>query len=180
MITLNAIFDSVDRLNDRLGKVLSFGVLFIFLLVLTEVIGRYCFNRPSTWRTELTQMIFGVYVVLSGGPIFRWGGHVNVDIIYAGFSPKTKAIADIITFFIFFIFCGMMVYYGGILAWESLALFEHTDSAWNPPIYPVKLTIPIGAFLLLAQGIVKLRRDILTLISAKNAESRDTAKEKTK
>ena len=74
----------------------------------------------------------------------------------------------------------MMVYYGGILAWESLALFEHTDSAWNPPIYPVKLTIPIGAFLLLAQGIVKLRRDILTLISAKNAESRDTAKEKTK
>ena len=58
----------------------------------------------------------------------------------------------------------LLVYYGGSLAWESLSTLEHSQSAWNPPIYPVKLTIPLGAGLLLLQGIAKLIRDILFLV----------------
>jgi len=65
-------------------------------------------------------------------------------------------------------FCVMMVYYGGSLAWESLSTFERSQSAWNPPIYPVKLTIPLGAGLLLLQGIAKLMRDILIVVKGED------------
>jgi len=129
-----------------------------------EVIRRYLFNAPTVWANELTQMLFGAYIVLAGGYILAIEGHVNVDILYSRLSRKTQAILDIITSVLFFMFCLMMVYYGGSLAWESLSTFEHSQSAWNPPIYPVKLTIPIGAGLLLLQGIAKLIRDILFLI----------------
>jgi len=163
--TVNAILKVVDDINDWVGKVLSFGVLFMFVMVLIEVIRRYFFNSPTVWGNELTQLIFGVYVVLCGGYILRWGGHVNVDILYSRFSAKNKAIIDIITFALFLLFCGMMLTYGGSLAWESLARFEHSRSAWNPPLYPVKLMIPTGAFLLLLQGIAKLVRDIVTVVT---------------
>jgi TRAP-type mannitol/chloroaromatic compound transport system permease small subunit len=172
---INAILGVIDKINDWVGKILSFGVLFMFAIVLIEVIRRYLFNSPTVWGNELTQIVFGVYVILCGGYILRWGGHVNVDILYGRFSTKGKALVDIITFFIFLLFCGMMLAYGGSLAWESLTRFEHSQSAWNPPIYPVKLMIPTGAFLLLLQGIAKLMRDIVTLFTGEKITTLETA-----
>ena len=50
---LNAILNAIDTINDWVGKVLSFGVLFMFALVLIEVIRRYFFNSPTVWGNEL-------------------------------------------------------------------------------------------------------------------------------
>lgn len=161
----------IDWINDRTGNFLSLFVLIIFGLLLVEVIRRYLLNSPTVWGNELSQMLFGTYVVLSGGYILRWGGHVNVDILYSRLSRKTQAKLDIITSFLFFMFCVMMVYYGSSLAWESLSTFERSQSAWNPPIYPVKLTIPLGAGLLLLQGIAKLMRDILIVVKGEDYEA---------
>ncbi len=170
MKTIVTILHFVDELNDWIGKILSFGALAMFLLVMKEVIGRYFFNHPTVWGNELTQLIFGVYIVLSGGYVMRWEGHVNVDIIYARFFRRTKAIVDIVTSVLFFLFCGMMIVYGGSLAWESLAGLEHSHSAWDPPIYPVKLMIPLGAMLLLIQGMAKLIRDITAAVTGKEID----------
>jgi TRAP-type mannitol/chloroaromatic compound transport system permease small subunit len=179
VVALNAILDLVDKINDWVGKILSFGVLFMFALVMIEVIRRYFFNSPTVWGNELTQLIFGVYVVLCGGYILRWGGHVNVDIWYGRFSAKGKAIIDMVTFSLFLMFCGMMLVYGGSLAWESLSRFEHSQSAWNPPLYPVKLMIPTGAFLLLLQGIAKLVRDIVTVVTGEKMAGPETGERET-
>ena len=176
---LNAILNAIDTINDWVGKVLSFGVLVMFALVLIEVIRRYFFNSPTVWGNELTQLTFGVYVVLCGGYILRWGGHVNVDILYGRFSARGKAIVDIITFVLFLLFCGMMLAYGGSLAWESVARFEHSQSAWNPPLYPVKLMIPSGAFLLLLQGIAKLVRDTVTVVTGEKISVSETRERET-
>ncbi len=175
MRRLIAIVGFIDALNDWVGRVISYGALFMSALVLSEVIRRYLFNAPTVWGNELTQITFGVYVILSGGYILRWGGHVNVDILYARFSARGKAVADIVTFFLFLLFCGMMLWYGGSLAWESLSIWEHSNSAWHPPICLVKMMIPTGAFLLLLQGVAKLIRDILLLFPGKEIPSRDVA-----
>jgi TRAP-type mannitol/chloroaromatic compound transport system permease small subunit len=177
---LTAVLGFIDALNDWVGQVLSYGVLAMFLLVLSEVIRRYFFNAPTVWGNELTQLIFGMYVVLSGGHILRWGGHVNVDIIYTHFGIRTKAVIDIITFFLFLLFCGMMLLYGGSLAWESLSILERSNSAWEVPLYPWKLMIPIGAFLLLLQGVAKLIRDILALSTGREFKPGDAVERETR
>jgi len=151
----------------------------MFVLILGEVISRYVFNSPTTWANELTQLIFGVYSMVSGGFILRSKGHVNVDILYLRLSAKGRAFADVVTFFIFFMFCSMMVVYGGFLAWESLSAFEHSESAWSPPLYPIKLTIPLGAFLLLLQGIVKFIRDIQILFSVVDGRDDEVSERET-
>lgn len=179
MNALNVFLNAVDTINDWVGKFLSFAVLFIFVLVLIEVIRRYFFNSPTVWGNELAQLTFGVYTVLAGGYVLRWGGHVNVDILYIRLSTKGKAIIDIITFALFLIFCGMIVLFGGSLAWESLARLEHSQSAWNPPLYPVKLMIPTGAFLLLLQGTAKLIRDIVILVTGGKMTTPETGEKET-
>lgn len=151
----------------------------MFFLVLSEVIRRYFFNAPTVWGNELTQLIFGMYVILSGGHILRWGGHVNVDLLYSRIGLKTKAVIDIITFFLFFLFCGMLLLYGGSLAWESISILERSNSAWEVPLYPWKAMIPIGALLLLLQGVAKLIRDILTLSTGTHFELGDAGERET-
>jgi TRAP-type mannitol/chloroaromatic compound transport system permease small subunit len=176
---LYMILRLIDSINEWVGRIIAIGVLFMFALVLTEVIRRYLFNSPTVWGNELTQLTFGAYTVLAGGYVLKWGGHVNVDIFYIQLSEKGRAVVDIITFALFLIFGGMILVYGGSLAWDSLTRLEHSQSAWNPPLYPVKLMIPTGAFLLLLQGIAKLVRDIITVatgekVTAPKQEKRET------
>jgi len=173
--TLDAVLNAIDTINDWVGRILAYGVFAMFLLVLSEVIRRYFFNSPTVWANELTQLIFGTYVILSGGHILARNGHVNVDIFYSRFTPRGRAIMDIITFIVFFLFCGMLLCYGGSLAWESLSTLEHSQSAWNPPLYPFKLMIPLAALLMLLQGTAKLIRDIRIVVTGEPSQPIESA-----
>ena len=44
---------------------------------------------------------------------------------------------------------------------------ERSLTDWAPAYYPVKFTMPLGAFMLLLQGIVWLIRDIHIVITGK-------------
>jgi TRAP-type mannitol/chloroaromatic compound transport system permease small subunit len=164
MTFLKWFIRTIDAINNWIGRLLSYFLFAFFVLLFIEVILRYFFNSPTVWANELSQMLFGAYAVLGGGYILLIGGHVNVDILYSRFSLKTRAALDIVTSILFFLFCGMLLIYGGSLAWDSLSRFEHSQSAWNPPLYPAKLMIPTAAALLILQGITKLIRDFLILL----------------
>jgi TRAP-type mannitol/chloroaromatic compound transport system permease small subunit len=47
-----------------------------------------------------------------------------------------------------------------------MELWERSQSALNPPIWPVKLMIPVRAVLILLLGIVKLARDICDVLDS--------------
>jgi len=179
MSILKAFLKLIDTVNDKVGNFLSYFLFFFFLLLLMEVVLRYFFNSPTVWANELAQMLFGAYAILAGGYILRTGGHVNVDILYSRLSRKQRAVLDIVTSSLFFLFCGMLLVYGGSLAWDSLARFEHSQSAWNPPLYPAKLMIPLAALLLMLQGLAKLIRDILILCNIDTGVTVETQKGET-
>lgn len=155
---------AVTRLNEFLGRWAAHLIFAIFLLLIAEVFLRYSFRAPTVWTNEFAQLLFGAYAVLSGGYILAHGGHVNVDIVYSRFSLRTRAIIDVCTSFFFFLFAIVLLVQGSLFAFESIAKLETSHSAWNPPIWIFKAMIPIGAALLLLQGIVKLIGDLMTAV----------------
>lgn len=171
MRALHAFMNGITRLNDLIGKWLSLLVIVMFVLLLIEVFFRYVMGAPTIWANELTQLLFGFYAVMAGGYIMAHRGHVNVDILYASLSVRTRAILDVVTSFLFFIFLAAVLYFGSSMAWESASSLETSFSAWNPPIWPVKLAIPVGTVLLLLQGIVKLLQDIAVAFNPELADS---------
>jgi len=160
MRAITAFMNGVTRMNKAIGVAVSFLVFAMFVFILLEVFLRYAFNSPTVWTNELTQLLFGVYAVLSGGYLMAHRGHVNVDLIHSMFGPRLRAAIDVFTSILFFIFTLALLYFGYDMATESIGNWETSFSAWNPPIWPVKACIPIGAGLLLLQGIVKLLEDI--------------------
>lgn len=160
MRAISAFMNGVTRLNDVVGRMIAYLIVPIFAFLILEVFLRYLFNAPTVWTNELTQMLFGAYAVLSGGYILAHRGHVNVDIFHARFGPRMRAVIDIIGSLIFFLFVLAILFFGYQMAQESVSTWETSYSAWNPPIWPIKVAIPVGATLLLLQGIVKLLEDI--------------------
>jgi TRAP-type mannitol/chloroaromatic compound transport system permease small subunit len=164
MSALFVVMRAINRLNDWVGRLVSLAILPIFALLILEIVVRLVAGSPLVWTGELTQLLFGVYAVLSGGYILAHREHVNVDLLFSRFSRRGQATIDIFTAALMFLFLGALVYFGSSLAYESISFFERSQSAWNPPIWPAKLAIPVGAVLLLLQGLVKFVQDIMTAL----------------
>lgn len=177
MKILSAFLKITDRTNDFIGNIMWVGVLLNAIIILYEVACRYFFNSPNVWTNELCQYIFAAYTVLTGGHLMRNNAHINVDILYTRFPPRMKNISNVFTFPFFLLFSGALFIVGIDFGWESLSQFEHSGSAWDPPIFLVKIMLPIGALLLLLQGFVQLIRNIQALISGENVERIKKARE---
>lgn len=160
MAAISAFITGVTRLNDAIGRAVALLIFAMFAFLLLEVSFRYLLNAPTVWTNELTQMLFGIYTVMSGGYVLAHRSHVNVDLLHSYLAPRKRAGLDIITSVVFFIFTLALFWFGTEMAWESWSSWETSYSAWNPPIWPIKLAIPIGTALLVLQGLAKLLQDI--------------------
>jgi len=150
----------IESFNTRLGKILAGGVFVLIFILVFEGVSRYVFNNPTPWSVELAQFVFGTYVFVGGGYVLLRGGHVRMDALYTRWSPRRKAIVDLVTFscvagyFIVFL-------WGGIPNTAySLSVGQHYKTMWGPPIGPIKIIILVGATILFLQTIALFIRDL--------------------
>ncbi len=167
MHTLKTCLLIIDKINEWVARLVSWAIILIIGSTVYEVIMRYVFSAPTQWSFEFNYLVHGVYFLLLGAFTFAVRGHVNVDILYARFSPRRKAIIDLFTAPLFFFFISMMLIFGGQFALQSVAFRETLSSAWAPPIYPVKLIIPVAAGMLILQGSAKFIRDLHTALTGR-------------
>ena len=164
------ILGIIDSINERLGKVVSFGVVLIMLVILYEVVVRYLFNRPTMWGHETSTMLFGAYLMFGASYTLchrTRPKHIKMDVFYERFSLRKKAMVEVGASICFFLFIGILIWQGAEVALRSTQLGEGTASVWNPPYYPIKWCIPVGCFLFLVMGLVKLIRDVTTAIGSR-------------
>lgn len=153
---MKRITDSITKINETIGKIDNFLIYFLTAFIIYAIVMRRFLNITDIWSYEVTQFTFGAYFVLAGGYVLAQKRHVTMDIIYNRFSVKNRALIDLITSIFFFIFVGVLLWTSLMAGLKSFEMREVSSaSAWAPPIYPIKLIIPLGAFLLLIQGIVQ-------------------------
>ncbi len=150
--------ERVDRISEWVGYATSFLILPMTFIAALEVVLRYVFNRPTEWGWDVNTMLLGAFSILTGGYVLLKGGHVTVDVIVNRLSLKTRTVIGLITFALFFFCVVLLLYQGGIEAWDSVSIREKMSTVWAPPLYPLKILWPIGVFFLLLQGVANLKR----------------------
>ena len=155
--------DWIDRINGKAGEYVAYwGVVAVFAYYY-EVVARFVFNSPTNWVHESMFLMFGMQYMISGAYAYRDDQHVRVDVFYSKFSRRGKAIADIVSSLFFFIFTITLLWTGWRFAADAVANTESSFTEWAIQYWPVKLTMPIGAALIILQGISKLIKDVLIL-----------------
>lgn len=160
--------DAIDRFNTAIGRYVAWWAIIAVFVYYYEVMARFVFNSPTNWVHESMFLMFGMQYMLCGAYAYREDQHVRVDIVYASFSTRGKALADIVTSVFFFIFMVTMLWTGARFALDSIQFDEHSFTEWGVQYWPVKLAIPVGALLMTLQGISKLIKDVV-IVSRKVA-----------
>ncbi|MFC1964699.1 TRAP transporter small permease subunit [Chloroflexota bacterium] len=152
--------DFISKVSENIGKAVAVVLVLIVVVMVTEVAGRYLFNHPFAWTNEIVTYFFALLVLPAGAWALVDDSHIRVDVLYGLLSPRKKAIINAVMSPLFIIFAGGLLWSSSAAFGRSLETLELSGTMWNVPLYPVKMLVPIGAFLLLIQGLVKLGRDI--------------------
>jgi TRAP-type mannitol/chloroaromatic compound transport system permease small subunit len=158
---------AVDALNEGVGRLIALFLLVLIGLVVFEVTLRYGLKSPTTWGGELIGYIFATYILLGGGYALLHRDHVNMDIFYARFTPRGRAIADVVTAGFVFLYCYVLMREGALMALDAYQTGRRASTDWGPPLFPVLIMLPVGAGLLLLQALAKFLRDLVFAITGR-------------
>ncbi len=161
----------VERLVGTLRYVVNgtgflggLAIVIMMLIVIVDTLLRYIFNAPLTWgfEVDIFLMIAVVYVTLAYTE--AQDGHIRVTLIYTHLPAKIQAILAVITRVIVLGVCVLFLWSGWLGASEALRLHSATVGIVALPLFPVKLLIPIAAFLMCLQVIRDIPRYIDTAL----------------
>lgn len=164
----NRFTDWVDWADGYVGEYVSYWSIIAVFVYYYEVLARYVFNSPTDWAHEGMFLMFGMQYLLSGAFALREDSHVRVDVIYVMLPKRVQAFLDVVTSIFFYLFNVTLFVTGMIFAMNAISLWEKSFTEWEIQYWPVKLTMPLGALLILIQGTVKLLKDF-TILTRKEA-----------
>ncbi|MDD9908402.1 MAG: TRAP transporter large permease subunit [Ahrensia sp.] len=167
---------TIDVINLWAGRITCLMLVPLIGVMVFEVISRTLFGTltgwgmndtaralglgPTLWAYDISRMTGGVIFMLGAGYALMRGVHIRADFLYRNWSTKTQATVDAILYLAFYF--PAMLFFTWTAAdfwWDAFVKNETTmDSTWAPILWPARLAMPIGAFLLLLQGIPELFR----------------------
>jgi len=167
---MKILLKTIDAISEWMGRVVCFFIIAIVFILVYETVARYAFNAPTTWAHHISWNFTVPFFLLGGAYALRNKAHVNMDVVYNRFPLRMRAIIDLVTAILFFLFCGVLFWMGVEWSWDSVIGTETSGPPLYYPVYPIKLIVPIAALLLLLQGSAKFIRDLMTAIAGRAYE----------
>ena len=156
--------DDISRIS---GTAISWLIIVLVFELVYDTIARYVFNAPTIWSFDISYMLYAILFMIGGVYTLMDNKHIRVDVFTEKFSPKNRALLEIIGYLLFFFpVVLVLLIYGIIFVHESWIMGEcQTKSYWSPRLCYFKLVIPISALLLVLQGVAQFIRQINALRS---------------
>lgn len=148
----------VDRINHLIGRATMFmifamvGVLFYSSITKT-------FFLPALWTLEFAQFLMVAYFLLGGAYSIQQDGHVRMDLIYDRWAPKTKFRWDTVTGIFMIIYLCFLLFGSVSSTIYAFEYWERSYSSWRPYMWPIKLVMTFGIFMMLLQAISQFFKD---------------------
>lgn len=174
---LLSLASGIDWLTEQIGRlavwIVPLLVIIGFVNVVTRFVGRAIGRQlASNAAIEWQWYLFSILFLLLFAYILKHNVNVRVDFLYANWSPKQRAMVDLLGTLLFIIpFCLMGMYYswGPILtSWGrqfdgTWGNWEVSPNADGLPRAPIRSMLLVGLGLLLLQSISQTIKYIAVL-----------------
>ncbi|MEZ5511892.1 MAG: TRAP transporter small permease subunit [Gammaproteobacteria bacterium] len=172
---MTTLLTRLDRLTDLSGRLLSTLTLILTVILFITVLMRYGLKlndlQIGDWRLprqameESVMYLHCILFMLASAYTLRSDAHVRVDVFYRRFSPRTRAIIDLLGSLLF------LLPMAGFILWSSL---DYVEFSWRlkeksqeaeglPWLYLLKTLIPLMGGLLIWQGLIEILRNAVIL-----------------
>jgi TRAP-type mannitol/chloroaromatic compound transport system permease small subunit len=184
MRALLQVSRAIDSFTDLLGKLAAVLATLVILVGFYNVVARYLgrfIGRQLTSNTfvELQWYLFATIFFLGFAYILRHNLNVRVDVLYSNWSPRRKALVNILGALLFLLpFCvvGIIVTLNPVLfSWGRLpngnwGIWEMSPDPGGLPRAPIKTMIIVAFSLLFIQGISELIKNLAIYTGAASSD----------
>lgn len=168
--TLTRVTDTIDAMNEWVGRGCAWLVLALVLLVSYDVTMRYLFQAGSVALQELEWHMFALIFLLGAAYTLKHDDHVRVDVFYQAdwMTPKRKAWVNLFGCLLFLLPFSLLII---VSAWPFVAQsYGWGESSPDPGGLPyrwlLKAVIPLAFILLLLQGLVVIVNSVRVTLAA--------------
>jgi TRAP-type mannitol/chloroaromatic compound transport system permease small subunit len=155
---------TIDRINETIGKSVSWLILVAVLVSAVNAVIRKAFSTSSNAWLELQWYLFGAAFLLAAAYTLKQNEHIRIDIVYGIWSRRVQHWIDLIGHLLFLMpFVVLMVVY--LIPYVSLSFRsgEVSTNAGGLIIWPAKALLLVGFSLLLAQGVSEIVKKIAVM-----------------
>jgi TRAP-type mannitol/chloroaromatic compound transport system permease small subunit len=164
---LTSTINLIDTTNEYVGRLASWLVFLLVLLVCYDVAMRYLFQQGSVALQELEWHLFALIFLLGAAYTYKHDAHVRVDLLYNSrfVSDQQRAWVNILGIVLFlFPFCALVLF----TSWPFVEnAFFYNEGSPDPGGLPYRFILKgslLVAFVLLAlQGVSELLKNVLKI-----------------
>jgi TRAP-type mannitol/chloroaromatic compound transport system permease small subunit len=151
----------IDALTERIGKAAPWLVLIVVLISALNALMRYTINYSSNAFLEIQWYLFGLIFLSCAGYTLLRNEHVRIDLVSGRFSQRGQTWIDIFGIVFFLMPMAIAIL---LLSWpvfmHAFVEDEMSNSAGGLLVWPARLMIPVGFFLLIMQAFSELIKRI--------------------
>ncbi len=165
MDALAGFVRTIDKINETVGRAVSWLTLAMVLITFAVVVLRYVFSLGWVWMQEFYVWLHGIVFMVGAGYTLLHNGHVRVDIFYRPATDRYRALVDLCGAILLLAPMIVMVFIGSwdyvIRSWAGLE--ESREAGGLPGLFLLKSVLWIFCLLVAAQGLSLAARSILIL-----------------
>ena len=160
---MDRFFERLETAVSRTNKVFVFlgSLLLIGLMVTTnlDLFMRFVFHSPIIGMDEITELFLLYLTFLGTAWVYHEDGHVVVDVLlYNLVEGRRKTLLLVQNHVIVGIISLVLVYYGTVTTIDYIVRDVRNPTILEMPIALAVCIIPIGAFVLLLEVVIKIRQ----------------------
>ncbi len=164
MKALLRLSNLIDALSERVGRLTYWLILIMVLVSAGNASVRYAFDRSSNAWLEIQWYLFSAVFLIGAGYTLLHNQHVRIDVLTSHLSRRSRAWIDIMGTLLFLLPMATAIMWMSLPVFvQSYELNEVSSNAGGLIVWPARLMVPIGFFLLILQGISELIKRIAFL-----------------
>jgi TRAP-type C4-dicarboxylate transport system permease small subunit len=170
--SLNAIKASLGALTvieKVTSAIAAFFMFAIMIIVFSDVVMRYVFNRPFSWAYDLISLYImaGVFFLSLSGT-YAVNGHISVDILLPRFAVPIQRLCIIISNMVGLAIFIPITWLGYLRALDNFSSADVLAGAIPWPTWASAALVPIGAGILALRLAVHLLANTASLLTGQD------------
>jgi TRAP-type C4-dicarboxylate transport system permease small subunit len=157
---------AIERVTSTIAAFFMFAIMII---VFSDVVMRYVFNRPFSWAYDLISLYImaGVFFLSLSGT-YAVNGHISVDILLPRFSASIQRLCIIISNLVGLAIFIPITWLGYQRALDNFTSSDVLAGAIPWPTWASAALVPIGAGILALRLAVHLVANIASLLTGED------------
>jgi len=161
---LLALSRLIDSATNKIGHTVYWLILVTVLISAANAAVRKLFNYSSNSFLEIQWYLFSMIFLFLAGYTLKHNEHVRIDIVTGRMSARTRAVIDIFGTLFFLLPMAILIMK---LSWpvfvDAYERHEVSTNAGGLIIWPARLLVPVGFFLLILQALSELIKRVAFL-----------------